>query len=109
MIKTWLWLSLRWFPVVAVALLAATFTWRRLWRRLPFFFFYLVFALLVVALGTVSSHISREAYFYSYWITEFAGAVVVLLPMYEIFLRRLFPSFQKNRFYRNIFPAFAAL
>src|SRR5215467_13829397 len=109
MIETWLWLSLRWFPVAAVALLAAIFAWRRLWRRLPLFFFYLVFALLVVGFDLVSSHISHKAYLYSYWITEFAGDVVVLLPMYEIFLRRLFPSFQKNRLYRNIFPVFAAL
>jgi hypothetical protein len=107
--ETWLGFTVHWFPVAAVAVLAAIFVRRRLWRRLPFFFLYLIFALLAVAVRLLGLRIGLKAYFYSYWITDLASSVVVFLPMYEVLLRRSFPSFQKNRFYRNVFPAFAAL
>jgi hypothetical protein len=53
--------------------------------------------------------VGRSAYFYAYWITDLVVSFVVFFPLYEIFLRRLFPGFQKNRFYRNAFPLFAVL
>jgi hypothetical protein len=109
MVETWLSFAVRWFPIAAVAVLVAIFAWRRLWRGLPFFFLYLAFALLVVAARIVAFHVGRKAYFYTYWISDLASSIVVFLPMYEIFLKRLFAGFQKNRFYRSIFPLFAAL
>jgi hypothetical protein len=109
MIENWLWVTVRWFPVVAVAVLGIIFARRRLWHRLPFFFLYVACALLFVAVQLVSFRVGRKAYFYGYWITDLASSVVVLLPMYEVFLRRLFPGFQRNRFYRSAFPVFAGL
>ncbi|HKF22840.1 MAG TPA: hypothetical protein VKE93_14815 [Candidatus Angelobacter sp.] len=109
MFETWLSLTVRWFPVIAVVVLAAIFVWRQLWRQLPFFFLYLIAALLVVATKIAAFHIGHTTYFYTYWIADLVGSVVVFLAMYEVFLRRLFTGFQKNRFYRNIFPLFAAL
>jgi hypothetical protein len=107
MFQTWLWFCLRWFPILAVSLLAAMFLWRRLWRELPFFFLYLTSALLVGVVRYGASLLSYRVYFYTYWITDLAVAVVAFLPMYEVLLRRLFAGFRKNRFYRNVFPLVA--
>jgi hypothetical protein len=105
-------LFMTWFPLLVVALLAAIFLWRRLFRGLPFFFLYLVAALLITALRLSMVRmvdVGGRAYFYTYWISELVGAPIVALAIYEVFLRRLFPGFQRNRFYRNIFPLCAVL
>jgi len=82
--------------------------WRRAHRELPFFFLYVVSAPLIGVLRPfVYYTASRKVYFYVYWVSELAGAVFVTLTLYEVFLRRLFPAFQKVRFYRHLFP-FAA-
>lgn len=84
--------------------------WRRAYRELPFFFLFVISSLLLGVLRYVALYAWRHNedfhiyYFYVYWITELAAAVPVALALYEIFLRRLFPSFQKVRFYRNLFP-----
>jgi hypothetical protein len=83
--------------------------WRRVYRELPFFFFYIVSALCIGIARYVGFHIGHDVYFYVYWVSELAGAVFVSLALYEVFLRRLFPSFQKVRFYRNLFPLAAAV
>jgi hypothetical protein len=108
MLQTWSWFFFRWFPVLAVSLVAVIFLWRRLWRELPFFFLYLASAMLVGVVRYGGYLLGRRANFYSYWISDLAMAVVAFLPMYEVFLRRLFAGFHKNRFYRNIFPLVAA-
>src|SRR5262249_26455717 len=108
MFQSWLAAFVGWFPVVAVAVVAAIFLWRRLWRELPFFFLYLTSALLVTVVRYVAFHqFSHRTYFYIYWTCDLFLAVVVFLPMYEVFLRRLFRSFQRNRFYASIFPLVA--
>lgn len=78
--------------------------WRRAYRELPFFFLFAISALLIGVVRYVAFTRWHNVYFYAYWITELAAAVLVALALYEIFLRRLFPSFQKVRFYRNLFP-----
>jgi hypothetical protein len=107
MLQTWLWFCFRWFPILAVSLLALMFLWRRLWRELPFFFLYVASALLVGLVRYGGFLLGRRANFYTYWISDLAMSVIAFLPMYEVFLRRLFEGFHKNRFYRNIFPLVA--
>lgn len=93
-----------WFPALALVLVGALMYWRRAYRELPFFFLYVVSALLIGVSRYAAFPLGRGVYFYVYWITELAGHLAVALALYEIFLRRLFPSFQKVRFYRNLFP-----
>lgn len=109
MLQAWLSLLVRWFPVAAVALLALIFVWRRQWRDLPFFFSYLIYGLFFVAVLYIGIRLGKRPYFYIYWISNLIGFVVVLLPMYEVFLRRLFTGFYKTRLYRSIFPSTAVL
>jgi hypothetical protein len=105
MLQSWLATVVGWFPVFAVTVLSGVFLWRRLWRELPFFFLYLASALVVTVIRYVVFHrFSHRTYFYVYWICDLFGSVVVFLPMYEVFLRRLFRGFQKNTFYKAIFP-----
>jgi len=96
---------LQWFPVLATVLLTAIFVRRRLFRELPFFFSYLVAALLIGAIRYVgASNLKASAYFYIYWISDLVGTPLVFLAIYEVFLKRLFPGFFKTRLYRNFFP-----
>lgn len=107
MFQTWLSIVVGWFPAVAVASLVVVFVFRRLWRELPFFFLYLDTALLVVVARYFSFHLGRKPYFYTFWICDLVISAVAFLPMYEVFLRRLFTGFHRNRFYRSIFPLVA--
>ena len=97
-----------WFPVLALVLVGGILYWRRIYRELPFFFIYVVSALLIGVVRYVGFHLGHDVYFYVYWVSELAGAVFVSLALYEVFLRRLFPAFHKVRFYRNLFPITAA-
>jgi hypothetical protein len=107
MLQTWLLFAAHWLPFVALGLTAMAFVWRRLWRVLPLFYLYLVFALLVGVIRYVTSRLGRAPYFYTYWTSDLVASVVVFLPVYEVFLRRLFAGFYKTRFYRYIFPLVA--
>jgi hypothetical protein len=109
MLPNWLNLLLTWFPVAALAIMAGIFILRRLYHELPFFFLYLVSALLTGVLRYAAVHFGPRTYFYSYWISDLIVSVIFLLPFYEVFLRRLFPRFYQVRLYRNLFPAVAAL
>jgi hypothetical protein len=95
--------------LLAVALLATVFVWRRLFRELPFFFLYLISALSITGLRYAAMYAGPRTYFYTYWISDLAGSLVVLLAIYEVFLRRLFRGFQKIHFYRNLFPVAAGI
>jgi hypothetical protein len=107
MLESWLGIFVFWAPILAVASMTGIFIWRRLWRELPLFFLYLAFALLAWVVRYAAFRLGRATYFYTYWISDLVGAVVVFLPMYEVFLRRLFAGFYRNRFYRSIFPLVA--
>lgn len=104
-----IWLQvLQWFPALATAMLAGIFIWRRLYRELPFFFLYLVTAL-VIGIARYAFHSKASIFFYIYWISDLVGTPVVFLAIYEVFLRRLFPGSSKTRFYRNLFPLVSAV
>ncbi|HKV91487.1 MAG TPA: hypothetical protein VJW20_02945 [Candidatus Angelobacter sp.] len=94
-----------WLPALVLVLVGGLMYWRRAYRELPFFFLFVISALLLGILRYVALFAWQpNVYFYVYWITELAAAVPVALALYEIFLRRLFPSFQRVRFYRSLFP-----
>src|SRR5258708_5399453 len=98
------------FPILATVVLTGIFVWRRLYRELPFFFLYLVAALLIAATRYVGVvYFKASAFFYIYWISDLAGTPVVFLAIYEVFLKRLFPGFLKTRFYRSLFPLVGAV
>lgn len=106
--STWLFV-LRWFPVLATVVLTGIFVWRRLYRELPFFFLYLVAALLGLVARVIGALYLKAAFFYIYSISDLAGSLVVFLAIYEVFLKRLFPGFFKTHFYRNLFPLVGAV
>lgn len=88
-------------------LLLMLFVWRRLWQDLPLFFLYLASAEGIVLVRYLALRSGQRAYFYTYWISDLVISVIALLPIYEVFLRRLFTGFHKTRFYRSIFPIVA--
>lgn len=98
---------LAWFPVVALLLVFCFLVARRTYRELPYFFVYVLNALLIGVARYAAYFLSRDLYIYVYWISELAGAVVVTLALYEVFLRRLFAKFHKVRFYRSFFAIVA--
>jgi hypothetical protein len=101
---------LTWFPVLALVVVGGLMYWRRVHRELPLFFIYALSAPVIGVLRpSVFYTAPHNVYFYVYWISELAAAVFVSLALYEVFLRRLFPSFQKVRFYRNLFPIAACV
>jgi len=108
MIQTVIWSMARWFPTAAVVYLLSVLLWRRLWRELPFFVFYLSSALLTAALRYSSFFWGTKPYFYTYWITDLSVSLAVLLAIYEVFLRRLFIGFHKTVAYRRIFSVIGA-
>jgi len=96
-----------WFPVLAFLILFGFLLARRLYRELPMFFIYVLYALLLGAARYIAFSLSRGLYFYLYWISELAGVVVVSLALYEVLLRRMFSHFHKVRLYRGIFAIIA--
>ena len=109
MLPNWLIIFLEWFPLVALAALAGIFLLRRLYRELPFFFLYVISALLIGISRYAAYRLGRGPYFYTYWISDLIASVILLFPLYEVSLRRLFPRFYKVRLYRNLFPVVALL
>lgn len=98
-----------WMALFALGCLTLLLLWRKVYRRLPFFFLYVLSAVLIGAARYITAFTAQRAYFYTYWISELAGAVIISLALYEILLRRLFPGFQKLRFYRHLFPIAATI
>jgi hypothetical protein len=98
-----------WLPILVLILVSALLLWRGTFRQLPFFFFYVLTAWLFGVLRLLAFKLGAKPYFYTYWISEIAGAVTVSLALYEVFLQRLFKRFYNVRFYRNLFPSVAVL
>jgi hypothetical protein len=98
---------LLWFSIAALLTIAGLLLWRRIWSQLPFFFLYILSAPVIGVVRYLAFPLSKTAYFYVYWISELAAAVIFSAALYEVFLRRLFPRFYRVRFYRSLFPATA--
>ncbi len=101
--------ALFWFPVAVLGLLSLLFLFRRLYSELPFFFLYAGSSFLFGIFRYAAFKSNQSTFFYVYWISELAGAVIFSLALYEVFLRRLFPRFRKVRFFRRLFPAAAGI
>lgn len=97
-----------WFPVAALAILSLVFILRRTFFELPFFFLYTSSSFVFGVFRYSAFKIDRNVFFYVFWISELAGAVIFSLALYEVFLRRLFPRFHKVSLYRALFPIVAA-
>jgi hypothetical protein len=103
----WMWLILTWMSLPAMVLLAGILLWRRLHREFPLFFWYLVVTVIATLLRFAAQFGSVSTYFYTYWISEFVVMIFNFLAVYELFVRRIFPRFQKVRFYLYLFPSIA--
>jgi hypothetical protein len=78
-----LWIS---HPVLEL-LLAVALVWRKLYKKFPVFFSYVVFQLLDFAvLFPVHQYLSYTLYFHSYWIASTIGLIFAFLVIHEIFL-----------------------
>jgi hypothetical protein len=60
--------------------------WRKLHRKFPVFFAYLVAQVLIFAIIFPISLYGYEAYFYSYWITAIISLVLGFMVIHEIFV-----------------------
>jgi hypothetical protein len=98
-----------WFTVANLLLVVALFIWRGIYRGFPFFFLYIVSAVLVGAARYVAYRVHPKLYFYVFWFSEFSGFFIVTLALYEVSLKRLFPVFFRFRFYRILFPILAVI
>jgi hypothetical protein len=96
-----------WFPVGVLGLLSVIFLCRRIYSELPFFFLYTSSSFVFGVMRYSAFRLNSGAFFYVYWISELAGAVIFSLAIYEIFFRRIFPRFLSIRFYRKLFPSVA--
>jgi hypothetical protein len=78
-----LWIS---HPVLEL-LLAAALLWRKLHRKFPVFFAFVVFQLVHFAiLFPIHQYGSYNLYFYSYWIASTIGLIFSFLVIHEIFV-----------------------
>jgi hypothetical protein len=78
-----LWIS---HPVLEL-LLAAALLWRKLYRRFPVFFSFVVFQLVHFAvLFPIHQYANYNVYFYSYWIASTIGLIFSFLVIHEIFV-----------------------
>jgi hypothetical protein len=104
---SWLYFSVNWFGLPALALLAILLVYRRWHRVFPLFLVYVVGTELI----GIARLVSLRAQFYAriYWISDAIFASLALLATYELFVERLFRSYRQVRLYRMLFPAMAIL
>ena len=94
-----------WLPVFLLALTSAIFLFRKLYRRFPLFFSYVVLTELTAWIRFLSFfRLPYAIYFYVYWISDVVLTIFAFLALYELFIGNLFARFHKVRFYRFLFP-----
>jgi hypothetical protein len=94
-----------WLPVLFLAMLVILFVWRKLYRRFPLFFSYIVASELINWSRFVAFRLSYAVFFYVYWISDVTLTILAFLALYELFIGNLFARFHKVRFYRFLFPS----
>jgi len=105
----WLSFLVNWLGLPALALLAFVLIYRRWHRVFPLFTLYVIAAELLGIIRLASLSASSRLYAKIYWISDAVSAALALLATYELFFKRLFPSYHQIRFYRMLFPAVAIL
>jgi hypothetical protein len=108
-LQGWLYFFVNWFGLPALALLAILLVYRRWHRVFPLFLVYVVGTELIGIVRLVSLRAPVPFYARIYWISDTVFASLALLATYELFFKRLFPTFYRIRFYRTLFPATAIL
>jgi hypothetical protein len=107
--QAWLSFLVNWLGLPALALLGFILIYRRWHRVFPLFTLYVIAAELLGIIRLASLNAPPWLYAKIYWISDALSAALALLATYELFLKRLFPSYQQVRFYRMLFPAVAIL
>ncbi|HEY6252707.1 MAG TPA: hypothetical protein VI685_22350 [Candidatus Angelobacter sp.] len=103
------WQIVYWLSTPALAALGAIFLLRRLFQSFRLFFAYVLIAFLSDVSRLVAYPRSFRVYAYTYWISQLVNTVFAILAISELFLKRLFPQFQKIGFYRSLFSIMAVL
>ena len=105
----WIWQVLDWFSFPVLAVVLGILISRKLYREYPFFSLYiLITQIATVARFAVLVSVPRS-YFYTYWISDVIIALLNVLALYELFVRRIFPQFYRVGLYRYLFPILAVL
>jgi hypothetical protein len=97
------WEAVYWFALPVRGLILGVLLWRKLVKGSPAFFAYLLISELCDIARLLTRFISRDAYFYTYWISDTLVTALALVATYEVALQRLFVAFQRVRFYRWLF------
>jgi hypothetical protein len=98
-----------WLALPSLVLLACILFYRKLHREFPLFLSYVIATVLVGVTRLAASSAPTIVYSYVYWISDIVVVLFAFLATYELFIRRLFPSFYKVRFFRYLFPSAAIL
>lgn len=107
--QNWLYAFIDWLALPSLALLAIVLIYRSQQKQFPFFFLYVIATELVGLTRLAASGAPVLVYSYVYWISDIIVVLFSLLAVYELFVKRLFPSFYKVRFFRCLFPIIAIL
>ncbi len=100
MVKADILLSL--IALILAVWLAIVLVRRKINRKFPFFFLYVISSIVFATLRlSVSSH--YLLFFWIYWITEAIYVVVALLTLHEVF-RKVFAAFYEKRWFWLFFP-----
>jgi hypothetical protein len=105
----WLSFVVNWLGLPTLALLVFVLVYRRWHRVFPLFTLYVIAAELLGIIRLASLNAPSRLYAKIYWISDALSAALALLATYELFFKRLFPSYHQIRFYRMLFPAVAIL
>lgn len=103
------WQIIYWLSTPALAALVVILLVRGLPRQLPLFFSYVLIACLSDIARFITYHESFSVYASTYWISEVIDSFFSFLATGELFLRRVFPQFQKVSLYRLLFPTAGAV
>lgn len=103
---------INWLSLPLLGALVCVLLWRRIPRVYPAFFVYAIAEFLsdaarFVVYYSVSRNGSTYAYRMTYWTTDIMTTIFAALAIYELFVKQIFPGFQKIRFYRYLFPVAA--
>ena len=108
-LTNWVEVLIDWMALPSLALLAGILLYRKWQREFPFFLAYIVATDAIGIARLLASQIGGKVYYYVYWGSDIVVVVFAFLATYELFIKRLFPSFYKTGFYRYLFPAATVL
>jgi hypothetical protein len=103
------WEAVYWFSLPALVMLTILLLTKKLVRKAPFFFSYVVACALIDLVRLLAYRGPGVTYYYVYWTSDSVSTVLALLVTCELALGQLFPDFQKVKFYRYLFSISAAI